>query len=267
MNINRLILQSLLSLIVINVIACGASSSTGLDGTGGPPKTTVTRGVVSASEQDSITINDIDYDTADTTQVELNGQEASPSDLQAGLVLTITGQAATDSDTLAASRVIYDNSVLGPVTSVNPDTREFIALGQQVLVSDNTVLGEGVAEKLAQAKRDATDLSSNPGVMDVSGILNNDGAISATRIDLVEQHRDYEVTGIITDLDGNFFQIGAQLRIDIRQAQFEGFNNQALQNGMLIEVKINPANISNAFPDTTEAIADRVIFKAMKISV
>lgn len=242
----------------------------GLDGTGGSPKpkqtVLVARGISerhSGLAQNVITLNGIHYRTTDATTIDFNGEVASINDLQPGLVLTAIGEKTNISGDLATvvHNIIYDNSVLGPVTSVSPDTKELIALGQQVIFSDQTIFGDGVEERLAVFKRDTADVSSAPGVVDVSGILNNDGSISATRIVLVDNQPIYEVTGIITSLNQHVFKVGAQLHVDFSQAQLVGFPSGELRDGMLVEVKIEQSQITNEFPDTAEAIAHTIIFK------
>ena len=93
----------------------------GIDGTG-----IMSAGVVSAFG--SIVVNGREFDTSEAAIV-INEEEVGVGDdavrenLEIGMVVTVEGRISRDGVTATADRVVYSDSVIGPVESVGPDKR------------------------------------------------------------------------------------------------------------------------------------------------
>ena len=170
----------------------------GIDGTG-----IMSAGVVSAFG--SIVVNGTEFDTRNATII-INGEEVGMGDdavlenLDIGMVVTVEGRISKDGTRVTADRVVYNDNVTGPVESVsaiNPNEKEFMVLGQIVVVNYIT--------KFKPDTFGFDSIAAND-VVEVSGYLDDTGAIRATFIKKLGDAStilDYEVTGFVENLDAN----------------------------------------------------------------
>ena len=192
-----------LILYCLLLAACsGGGGSTfaggGIDGTG-----IMSAGVVSAFG--SIVVNGTEFDTRNATII-INGEEVGMGDdavlenLDIGMVVTVEGRISKDGTRVTADRVVYNDNVTGPVESVsaiNPNEKEFMVLGQIVVVNYIT--------KFKPDTFGFDSIAAND-VVEVSGYLDDTGAIRATFIKKLGDAStilDYEVTGFVENLDAN----------------------------------------------------------------
>lgn len=162
--------------------------------------------------------------------VLVSGQAA----FSVGEFVTVTGGAVEDGNTTTASKVTFDSLLVGAVTAVSADNQSLKVMGQTVNSDELTVL-HGVEQLNAL-------LLGN--VVEVSGIRDASGAITASSIKLVQ--KQYPQDGSLLKLAGTVsalqpeqtsFRLG-DLVVDYASAQLEGFlTATALANGQWVEVE------------------------------
>ena len=210
----------------LGISACGVDR-------GGAPAPGVDRGgffVGPISGFGSIIVNGIRFET-DAATIVVDGQNATEADLAVGQIVTITGELDADGSTGVADTVVFEDNVEGPIESIDVAASRFIVLGQPVFVDEDTSFSNDV------------DPSSLEGlvvgdVVEVSGFVDPDGAILATRVERQPEGGEFEVTGTVMALDAaNFlFDLGS-LVVDYSGATLEGFPGGQPANGDLVEAK------------------------------
>ena len=125
----------------------------------------------------SVYINDRKYEIDDSTSTSVdgsgpvNGDAAAKNILKLGMVVKVSGSVNGSSRT--ASTIIQEDTVEGPIQSVDVPNSRFVVLGQTVLVDDTTRFDSGV---------NLGNLASNQ-VVEVSGLVKGDGVIAASFIE------------------------------------------------------------------------------------
>jgi hypothetical protein len=202
---------------------CSSGGQGDGDGITPPPpasRTVVTMGPISGFG--SVYVNGVRYATADT-DIEIDGVKASLSDLRVGQVIDLKGKAGDGSAT--ADFIRYSHNLEGPVTSVDAPALRFVAMGQTVLVGSDTSFGEGVS----------LDGLVVGDIVEVSGLVNAEGQIEATRVDLWSGSGPYDVFGTVSGLNAvskTFFITG--LHVDYSTANVEDFPSGGPANGDLV---------------------------------
>jgi len=219
------------------IISCGGGGSSGGSASGGVGGS----GVVASGEitaKGSITLNDVRYETVGA-RIFIDGTEvADDSLLRVGMVVEVEGSQNSDGISGQASVIRFDDSVEGPISSINTTTRELEVLGQPVLVDDLTVY-ENVAGLGSLNIGDTVE---------VSGQLDNLGNIRATFIEVkLVPGAEVEVTGFVIDTDPSDteFMIN-NLIVDFSGATLSNFGGANPATGDFVEVKclavdFNPA--------------------------
>lgn len=199
--------------------ACGGSSSSG----SGEASAQVTRGTVDGFG--SVIVNGIRFNT-DATEFDVKEQAGSQNQLRVGQVVTIVGSHNGASG--VASRIAYDVSLEGPVSSVDAAAGTFVVLGQTVTTNSLTVFEDLTLDTLAVDAR-----------VEVSGFVGADGQLLASFVELDDDaDGKAELRGEISNLDENAqtFTVRTQLisYADVAEWDLEG---AALANGLLVEVE------------------------------
>ncbi|MBS1200583.1 MAG: hypothetical protein H6R27_1261 [Proteobacteria bacterium] len=222
--------------------SCGGDS--GGDGVTPPPPTNVTTtGAITGFG--SVYVNGVRYATGGA-DIEIDGTKATQADLKVGQVVDIKG--TMDDGSAKADVIRYHHNLEGPVTAI--EGLSFVAMGQTVLVSSDTSLGDPITID--------PDLLVIKGlvigdVVEVSGLIDADGSILATRVDLRLNEGAYDVYGTASEVDAALktFRINA-LRVDYSSANIEDFPSGAPSNGDLVLVT------GLEFDDGGEFIATKV---------
>jgi len=211
-------------------LACSSSDSGGMSGTG------VSQGSINSFG--SIFVNGVEWTTSGAT-IELDGARANESDLRLGMVVRVEGDLADGGLSGRADRVEFDDSVEGPIADLGPEVvpgqRDFSVLGMPVHVETGTTTFDGVT--LAGLADDR--------VVEVSGFLDQNGAIQATR---VEQKGDFPtlddvslrgtVANLVAASDGSgIFDLGTVVVRYTSTTRFSDVNRSTLANGDLVEVE------------------------------
>ena len=193
----KFMISALLSCFLLASCSGGGGSPLaggGIDGTG-----IMSAGVVSAFG--SIVVNGREFDTSNAVivinEAEVGvGDDAVRENLEIGMVVTVEGRISKDGVTATADRVVYSDSVIGPVESVSlidATTREVVVLGQTVIVNVVTNLKNTDFDTLAPGDE-----------VEVSGFSDDNRAIRASFLEKKDASvLEYEVTGVAENLDAN----------------------------------------------------------------
>jgi len=160
---------------VLALIGCGQGGGdavSGIEGTGKPNNIGT---VASISETDAVLVNGISQKTSGETQIIIDGEPGSVSDLAAGQWVQIDGTFNDDGLTAESKSINYISNVIGVVSDVDPENPRFTVLGQTVWINDATLFG-GLLDTDKQV-----ELGQQ---VRVSGLIAGSGDIQATRIEL-----------------------------------------------------------------------------------
>jgi hypothetical protein len=177
-----------LSCLVLGlVVACGGGGG----GVAGIDRLGVTTGTINGFG--SIIVNGIEYET-DGASFDIDDGPGSQSDLKVGQQVTIQWDSSDDGVTRSSQSVSYDDTLEGPISSIDLAGQALVVLGQVVIVDAATSFDDEISP------RDLTGLLVDD-VIEVSGLIDGNGAIRATRIDFSDDVADFEVRGIVESLD------------------------------------------------------------------
>ncbi len=200
------------------------------------------------TELNSATVNGIRYNT-DATNVNINGLSANVSDLKLGQLVAIEGVVNFSNARGTANQIDYSATVIGPVEKIDAKLNRLLVMSQTVLTNADTVFDAAIDPgTFAGLALGATT--------QISGFLNADGDIIATRIEPDTTSTGVQLIGTVAglDLDNMLFSIG-RLIIDYSSATLidlpAGMPSEgllvivrgSLTNGILVVSEI--ANISN----------------------
>ncbi len=188
----------------------------------------------------SIYVNGVEYEI-DSAEFDIDGQTdfASAAEAQQNLAIgMVVRLEATDNGdgTGTAVRVVYDDSVEGPIMNIvagtDPNRVQFTVLGQSVIADqfDTNFEGMGFADL-------AVDM-----VVEVSGFIDGDGNILATRIEMksdvyVPGMTEVELRGEVANLQPDRFTLGSTTVIFDSATRFEDMQSADLAEGVHVEVK------------------------------
>lgn len=217
--------------VLVGLGACGDSGS-GKDNDTVPPPTTktlVTNGVITGFG--SVYVNGVRYGT-DGVSVTMDDRPAEPLQLRVGQYVEVKGHshlywnyAETSADVIR-----YHNVLEGPITSIDVGADSFVALGQTVRITLDTVFGDDIVPA-------AVEGLSVGDVVEVSGVVPADGVVLATRIDIKPDGGPYDVSGYVTRVSAaeHRFDINA-LVVDYSAANMEDFTTGDPAVGDLVKV-------------------------------
>lgn len=168
-----------LSIATLGITSCGGGGGSTSTGT-----QVASKGVITGFG--SVYVNGVKYDTT-SSGIIIDDSSATSDRLKVGMVVKMKGILNDDGVTGSASSIEYEDSLEGPV---NLTATGFSVLGQNVVVTATTVF-EGVANLAAL---------TNGQVVEVSGLSNPDGSITATRIE-VKSSTEYKVRGTVSNLN------------------------------------------------------------------
>jgi len=206
--------------------SCASSSGGGISGT------SLVSGPISAFG--SIILDGIEFDTTNAV-VTIEGDPAEIGDLRLGMFVFVRGKVNDAGTTGVAERIASDHLLNGPVDAVNVADGTFTALDQLVITDANTVFDQITLDTLA------------PGdVVEVFGVLDADASIRATRVTKIGGPPDFEVTGVISQIDtaAQTFKIGV-LTVDYSEAEIENAPTEGLSNGLVVEVGMDDVPVND----------------------
>ena len=234
---NRLLLAGLPTVL----LACGGGSGGGNEG--GGPIVGIDRGGVTISQGPingfgSVIVNGVRYSTTGAS-ITIDDRPGTEADLRAGQVVRVEGTVDATGTSGTARSIAFNDDVEGPVQSINTAAAQLIVLGQTVQVGRSTSFDDSISprslEGLAVGDR-----------VEVSGLVNADGLISATRIERKPALATVEVKGSASAVDSNARRFSINLlTVDYSTAQLSNFAAGAPVNGDLVEAhgSLNAAGV------------------------
>jgi hypothetical protein len=216
-----------LLVIVATTLACGIGGGGGGGGRasgGGISGTALVIGPIDGFG--SIIVNGIDFDTTNA-QVTLEGDPATVDDLRLGMLVSVRGTVDIGSMTGEADIVAFEDLVEGPVEGVNAADGTFVVLSQLVITDASTVFDQTSIATLMPGDH-----------VEVSGFLDADASVRATRVELKLVDQEIEIKGAISNLDtvGQTFDFNL-LTVDFSSALIENAPPGGLANGLFVEVE------------------------------
>jgi len=214
--------------LLVGLGACGGSDSH--DKVVPPPPVQET-GVVSVgviTGFGSVYVNGVRYDT-NGASVLMDDQAAAESALKVGQYVELKGHSLGAEH--YADVIRYHNVIEGPIASIDVAASSFVAMGQTVLVTTETSLGDDITPSSIEGLAVAD-------VVEVSGVVTTGGVIEATRVDIKPDGGPFDVTGYVSKLapDAKLFNINA-LVVDYSRANMEDFTTGQPSEGDLVLVK------------------------------
>lgn len=192
----------------------------------------------------SIIVGDVEFDTT-AAIVTLNGDLADPSDLRLGMVVRVEGEIDADRIMGVADTVEFETVLEGPIESVDVASETADVLGDTVVIAEDTVL-VGIT----------LDAGSVGAVVEVSGLVDADGSIRATRVARRLIDNGFVLAGIVQDLDdvAETFRI-RKVTVDYSAAEIVDAPPGGLREGLGASVSVTSAPMADV------VMADRVRFR------
>ncbi|MEO7386397.1 MAG: DUF5666 domain-containing protein [Gammaproteobacteria bacterium] len=203
------------------VVACGGGGGGG--GFVGIDRLGVTNGTITGFG--SIFVNGVEYSTTGA-DFDIDDSPGSQGDLEVGQQVTIEWSSTDDGVTRRGNVIRYDDTLEGPIGSIDLANQSLIILGQVVIVDGATSFDNEIVP------RDLTGLAEGD-VVKVSGQVDGNGSVRATRIDFSENLDDFEVRGVIESLD----EISETFILNGLTVDYTGvLDLPDLANGLFVEV-------------------------------
>jgi hypothetical protein len=181
-------------------------------------------------------VNGVEWDTGGAT-ITIDDAAGIESELRVGQVVLITGELDDSGTTGTADTVEYDSALEGPIADIDLAAGTFVVLGQTVQVTAGTAFDDSIPDDSGDGQRSLADLAVND-VVEVSGLRDAGNAIRATRVELRGGAGDFELRGVISNLNiaNETFSIG-NLAVDYTGATLSDFGGAAPANGQTVEVE------------------------------
>ncbi len=182
-------------------------------------------GKVTRKRQDGITVNGIEFDLSGAS-INLDGKNGTQDDIKLGQVVSIKGKYNEDG-TATASQLVYDDSLEGPVDSINTSANTLVVLGQTILMNNETLF-DGLELSTLQVGQ----------IIEISGLANAQGQWQASFIGLSDQTlTEFDVAGTISELNTSTktFKINALL-VDYSQVTELNYVQQLISDGALVDL-------------------------------
>ena len=195
---------------------------------GGIGRTGVAMGPISTFG--SVVVNGVRYDTS-SAAFTVNGLSGSQDDLRVGQVITVSGSIDDNGVDGNADEVNFDDNVKGPIQSIDLGTSQIVVLGQTVLINPETSFDDSISPA-------SIDGLSVDDIIEVSGLVDANGRITATRIELKPAGTELEVLGNVSNLDSaNFLFNINNLVVDYSGATLDNFSGGQINDGDFVEAK------------------------------
>ena len=260
----------LIAMVALLLTGCGGGSGGGggitppppPPPTGGITRTGVAAAVGPISGFGSIIVNGVEYETDATTSFIDDDQDIQETELKVGDMVLVKGSIEDDNTTATATSVEVEDTVEGPVTSVNVTAGNFVVLGQIVQVGPQTSVDDNCPATL-------DGLLNNPAVagVEVSGpytVIAGDTVIAATRFECKGILVEFEINGVVSghnSTDNTFMVNGLEVNY-ATAGLIQDFPGGAISNDDPVEVTGTQFDDSVVPPVLT---ADKVEFKGNRL--
>jgi hypothetical protein len=213
---------------LVLLVACGGSGTMTATGMNSTPQAVATSGTITAFG--SVFVNGVRYDVSAARLIK-NGVAVTQAGLAVGEVATVRGHEDLQSGQGDANSVEVEDNVVGPIGSIDTGKNQLTALGQTIQVTAATSFGKGISPA------DITGLKPGDAI-EVSGMADANGVITATRIGHAEAGEPLQVLGTVSNLAAstNTFNVNG-LMVDFSKAKLGGFMSGQPANGDLVVVR------------------------------
>ena len=182
------------------------------------------------TDLNSATVNAIRYNT-DATSVNVNGLPANVSDLKLGQLVAIEGDVNFSNATGTADQIDYSATVIGPVEDIDATIDRLLVMGQTVLTNADTVFDASIDPDTFAGLAVGTTTQ-------ISGFLNADGDIIATRIEPDTTSTSVQLVGSVSGLDlANMLFSVNRLTVDYGSATLIDLPAGMPSDGLLVIVR------------------------------
>ena len=231
--------EKILALLLASAIAgCGGGygGSDGADGggtniggaTAGIGRTGIAVGPISTFG--SVVVNGVHFNT-DSATFTVNDAAGTQSDLSVGQIVVILGTIDDDGTTGTADSVSFDETVTGPVEAIDVAGNQLVVLGQTVLVSPDTSFDDD----FSPASLEGVSVGQ---IVEVSGQIDADGNIVATRIEPKPVGTQFEVHGTVSNHDATNMRFDINdLDVDYSTAMLDDFPGGQISEDDFVEAK------------------------------
>jgi hypothetical protein len=231
------------SALALVLAACGGGGGGGLTGSvisspvtgGGGGAGSAVTGQSTTGTIDgfgSVFVNGVRYDT-DDAEIIIDGEARSEDQLSVGMVVTVQGEINADGRSGRAERILYDDELTGPISSIEPS-----ADGDALLLR---ILGFAVIVERTGTRFDDVrfDTLAVDDVVEVSGFRGEGNRLRATRLERKSRFQpgrsEVELTGRVRNLTQTTFSIG-DITIDFSSADLNDLDG-GVTEGRLVEVE------------------------------
>jgi Domain of unknown function (DUF5666) len=222
----RILAITIVAALVLVACTGGSDNVAGIDRTGAPA--VAAYGPISAFG--SVVVGGVHYDSSNASFI-IDGGPGTQADLAIGDVVLVKGSLSTGGTAGVATSIRFDNNVEGPIASIDVTGGTLVVLGQTVRVTADTSFDAAI-QPAALSTLQVDD------VVEVSGLVQSDGSIDATRIERKPAGGQHEIVGTVSGHDGvaHRFNLNAQV-VDYSAAQLEGLPGGTIANGQRVGVK------------------------------
>lgn len=234
-------------LAAIGVAACGGGGGDGgntnaVGGGGSATTTSSSSGTITGFG--SVFVNGVEFETDEAVFNVDDNPDALESDLDLGMVVTVTGTVNDDGVTGAAEQIEFNHDLEGPISDVpqlDADglTKTFTVLGTIVIVDTNGTVFDDANPGFT------FDTVAQLDVVEVSGYLDETEVLHATRIEQRENATfnpdrtldGVEIKGLVSNLDAtqNTFNV-RELAVQVTGATDQSDLPGGLAEGIFVEV-------------------------------
>jgi hypothetical protein len=231
MNANRIKPIFVAGLVLLLAACGGGGSGSGPDNDPGPIGG-IDRGGIAAQGPitgfGSVIVNGTTFDTSQA-QIVYDGAVVAESRLRVGQIVTVVGTSDTSGNT--ADRIEFDDNVEGPIDQIDAVAGVIVVLGQTVIIDNSTIFDDDIPT----GSLDGLNVGD---VVEVSGFVNANGDVVASRIELDDDGGEFEITGTVSSADNvaMTFVINA-LVVDYSGAVLEDFDGAMPMAGDIVEAK------------------------------
>jgi hypothetical protein len=180
-----------------------------------------------------ITVNSVEYDTS-SASVTINGEPAVADQLRPGYVVAVYGTLDAGWKSGTAERISYNANAIGPVEGVDPVGQRLTIMGQSVRIGAETRFTPPLDFDSVFDLPDGTRVQ-------VSGLPNADGEITATHVQVETDSGNAQAVGEISAIDhGSMrFRIN-ELTVDYSRTLIMDLPNGAPNLGMTVIARGSP---------------------------
>ncbi len=224
-------------MLVAGIASCGGGGGGGtvVQPPAAPPPTGGISGngiaIGPVSTFGSIVVNGVRYET-DAASFTINDVAGgTQADLKVGHIVSVSGTINDDGSTGTADSVEFDDTVKGPVQSIDLVAGQLVVLGQTVRTGPDTSFDDS----FTPATLEGVSVGQ---IVEVSGQFDADGNIVATRIEPKPAGTQFEVHGTVSSLDTTIMNFNLNtLVVDYSSAMLDDFAGGPISDGDFVEAK------------------------------